>query len=190
MTISAEILCLGAVSREPASGYAIRKMFEDGPLGHIHSLGYGSIYPALKRLSENGDLALEEAAEAEHDGEADRSKVYAITEQGLDRLRAALTIKPAPDKRRSDMFFILWLAEFLPEGHARRLIDERIAQYHHFLSDISNCSAGRSEAPGERLIHGFAKAIYSAAIDYLETEGRALAQEFDAAKTPDHGEED
>lgn len=181
MSITADILCLGTLSRGPMTGYEIRKMFDDGPLAHMHSLGYGSIYPALKRLADNGDLLLEDAPAHANAGEMER-KTYRITDQGLARLKTALTRPPRPDKKRSDLFFILWLAEFLPPGHARRLIDDRISHFHNVLAEIAQCDA---PAPGEQLIHGFAQAIYAAGITYLETEGRALAAEIDQNKEID-----
>jgi len=43
-------LCLGVLSLGDASGYEIRKMFEEGPFAHFHHASFGSIYPALSPL--------------------------------------------------------------------------------------------------------------------------------------------
>ena len=47
-------LCLGALVFGDATGYEINKMFEDGPFSHFLDASYGSIYPALTRLTEEG----------------------------------------------------------------------------------------------------------------------------------------
>ena len=52
--MDAKTLCLGALQFGDASGYEIKKMFEDGLLGHLHEASFGSIYPALTRLEEDG----------------------------------------------------------------------------------------------------------------------------------------
>ena len=40
---------IGLVQEDPRSGYALRKVFEDTPMGAFSS-SPGSIYPALKKL--------------------------------------------------------------------------------------------------------------------------------------------
>ena len=44
---------LGIISLEPVSGYDIRKIFRETPMGHF-STSPGAIYPALKRLEKSG----------------------------------------------------------------------------------------------------------------------------------------
>jgi DNA-binding PadR family transcriptional regulator len=44
---------LGMLGRKSTSGYRIRKLFEETPLGH-YSSSPGTIYPALKRLEQSG----------------------------------------------------------------------------------------------------------------------------------------
>ena len=56
--MDAKTLCLGALSRGDASGYEIKKAFEEGPLSHIHEASFGAIYPALTRLDEQGPCDL------------------------------------------------------------------------------------------------------------------------------------
>ena len=47
-------LCLGALQLGEASGYEIKKMFEDGLLSHLHQASFGAIYSALNRLEKEG----------------------------------------------------------------------------------------------------------------------------------------
>ena len=59
-------LCLGVLCEHwgKASGYEIRKLLkEEGAFSHFVDAGYGSIYPALNKLSDEG-LVIYEAEEA------------------------------------------------------------------------------------------------------------------------------
>ena len=50
--MDARTLCLGALELGDASGYEIKKLYEEGDLSHFYAVGFGSIYPALTRLVE------------------------------------------------------------------------------------------------------------------------------------------
>jgi DNA-binding PadR family transcriptional regulator len=77
---------LGLLAVEPQSGYALRKAFQETPLGHF-SDSPGSIYPALARLKARGWT----------DGTIDRSRalrpreIFALTPAGQNALRAWLS---------------------------------------------------------------------------------------------------
>ena len=55
--MDARTLCLGVIARGDETGYEIKKSFEEGPFAHIQAASFGSIYPALTKLSEDGLLA-------------------------------------------------------------------------------------------------------------------------------------
>jgi DNA-binding PadR family transcriptional regulator len=156
-------LCLGVISRGAASGYEIKKAFEDGALNHIYDTSYGSIYPALTALTKQG-LAV--CAEMAQDKRPDK-KVYSITEAGRAALLSALMMPPASDKFRSDFLFMMYFAELLPASRLAQLVDQRIAWYESCLEDMvsgdpSQCSAGGA------FVHGLGTAVYQAAADYLK----------------------
>ena len=93
-----------------STGYEINKLFEDGLFSHFMDASYGSIYPALTRLTEQGMLTC--TAEAQ-DGRPDK-KVYSLTEQGRQALRDALMSPLSPDKYRSEFVFASLFASMLP----------------------------------------------------------------------------
>lgn len=159
--MDAKTLCLGVLSRGSATGYEIRKQFEEGLFANFYDAGYGTIYPALKRLSKEGLIVgVSEPQETRPD-----RKVYTITPAGRASLISALRAEPAPDRVRSDLTFILFFGEHLPADHLERLIDARIALYRGHLERMAQ---NRSGTPGERFVRGFGTAIYQAAADYLE----------------------
>ena len=68
-------ICLGILTRGPATGYEIKKLFEDDGYQHFVEASFGSIYPALNRLTEEGLVSVREDAQEKR---PDR-KVYSIT---------------------------------------------------------------------------------------------------------------
>lgn len=73
---------LGLIHMQPQTGYDLRKIFETTPMGH-YSSSPGAIYPALKRLEEQGLIEGEVA-----DADTLRPKrVYSATQKGIDVLR-------------------------------------------------------------------------------------------------------
>src|SRR3546814_15551348 len=63
LEMDVKTLCLGVLSRGEASGYEIKKAFEEGPFSHIHHASFGSIYPALNALSAEGLVAVRAQAQ-------------------------------------------------------------------------------------------------------------------------------
>lgn len=72
---------LGLLRQGPASGYALRKVFETTPMG-VYSSSPGTIYPAIRRLQAKG-LVHRLPASASPTGKA----AFALTEAGTNALR-------------------------------------------------------------------------------------------------------
>ena len=156
-------VCLGVLTLGDASGYEIRKMFEDGPFRYFTDAGFGSIYPSLNRLL-NEELVdcTEHAQEKRPD-----KKVYSITEKGRRTLAGALASPPGDDKFRSDFLFSLFFAHTLPPGLAAQAVEDRIAWYRARLEHLRSCDRS-GWGPGPVFVNGFGQAVYGAALDYLE----------------------
>lgn len=177
--MDAKTLCLGVLSKGPASGYEIRKEFEEGPLGHFQDVGFGSIYPALKRLVDSG---LAEFAEQDRDDRPDK-KLYRITAAGRQALFEQVSSNPAADKFRSDFLFVLMFAELMEPRHLDEVIAERISFHRQRLKEMQSGDCGEGPSPGHQFVHGFGKAYHEMAADYLESKrheliGNLLRQEM------------
>ncbi len=167
-------LCLGVLSRGEASGYEIRKQLSEGPFGQFWEAGYGSIYPALNRLSEAGLVTCSTEAQ---DKRPDK-KVYRIAAKGRLALLDDLAKPPAKDKIRSDFCFISFFGHLLPARHMERLIDERIANLRGLLGRMQACGDGIAGRPaGEHFIHGLGLAVYQAEVAYLEENRHVIVAE-------------
>lgn len=134
-------LCLAVLTKGDATGYEIKKMFEEGPFAHFQSASFGSIYPALSRLLSEG---LVEARAQEQDGRPDK-KVYSITPAGNALVDAALTVTPEADTFRSDFLFLLFFATRLPEARVIELIDQRVDMYRAKQNHIAEQMAAREQ---------------------------------------------
>lgn len=160
-------LCLGVLSSGACSGYEIRKAFEEGPFSHFQDAGYGSIYPALKRLTEDGLVV---CSEMQQESRPDK-KVYRITASGRQALFDAVNKPPTPDRLRSDFLFILSFAELVTPRHLDRLIEDRIAHHREELARMEECSASPA---GPAFVLKFGTAWHRAALEFLETHQHEL----------------
>ncbi len=172
--MNVKTLCLGVLCEHgKASGYEIRNLFkEEGAFSHFVDAGYGSIYPALNKLSEEGLVDYEAL---EQTNRPDK-KVYQIMPAGRMALLDALLKAPVPDKLRSPFLFTLYFGDQLPARHVDQLIDERVNWYHEALERIKDCDRARLSA-GASFVQGFSEAVCRAAVDYLETNKHVIVAE-------------
>lgn len=155
-------VCLGVLSLGDATGYEIKKLFEDGPFSHFYEAGYGSIYPALNSLLEKG---LVSCVAQEQDGRPAK-KVYSLTEAGEAALRDALHEPPQRDKIRSDTLVMLFFGHLLDPAQRRRVYEGYLRHFEQILAELR---ARDIEGADQQkcFVHGFGLAIYGAAAKYL-----------------------
>ncbi len=163
MTLDVRTMCLGALSEAEASGYELQKNFKEGPLAHFLEASYGSIYPALTRLTEEG---LVTCSEQTQEGRPDK-KVYSITPQGQDALEVALRALPAEDRFRSEFLFFMSFSELMDAGQVSRLIDDRI---NTVLGKQAILEESNREdlTPGQKFVLGYGHAMMKASLKYLQ----------------------
>ena len=87
--MSIDYTILGIISLAPCSGYDMKAEVERGSIGMLSALSFGSIYPRLKQLEEEG---LVEAQQVGADGR--RKKVYELTGEGWRELLSWLEETP------------------------------------------------------------------------------------------------
>lgn len=161
--MDSKTLCLAVLLNGEASGYEIKKTLESAPFSHFQETSFGSIYPALTRLTDDGLVSFHEMAQ---DKRPDK-KVYSITEKGRQALVDTLLIEPAPDRYRSDFLFVLFMGQLLPAVHLARVVDRRIAYYEEQIAQMESCGEACMPA-SPSFVHGFGLAVYRAALDYLK----------------------
>jgi len=157
-------LCLGVLTHGDASGYEIKKAFEDGPFGHIQEIGFGSIYPALAQLLKDNMVTVTQYTQ---EGRPDK-KVYSLTSSGRLFLLDALEEPTEPDKVRSDFLFRMMFAHLQSPGDLETMINERMAILNAAITDLEQCADNEFAPASEAFINGYALAIYRAMADYIE----------------------
>jgi PadR family transcriptional regulator, regulatory protein AphA len=164
-------ICLGILTRGDATGYEIKKLFEDEGYQHFVEASFGSIYPALNRLTEEGLVSVREEVQEKR---PDR-KVYSITTSGRTAFIAAL-LKPLPeDRHRSPFVFAMLFSHLLPHERVAAMIDEYIRASEEKLAQLSH-TKDQPQTPGEKFCFGFGQAIYQAMIDFLHTHRHEVEQ--------------
>jgi PadR family transcriptional regulator AphA len=162
--VDVRTICLGILTRGDATGYEIKKLFEDDGYQHFVEASFGSIYPALQRLTDEGYVSVRSEAQEKR---PDR-KVYSITPTGRSAFIASL-LKPLPeDRHRSPFVFAMLFADLLPPARISGLLDGYIAQVEQKLAHL-NQRERASQSGGERFAAGFGRAIYQASLEYLTT---------------------
>jgi DNA-binding PadR family transcriptional regulator len=157
-------ICLGILTRGPATGYEIKKLFEDDGYQHFVEASFGSIYPALTRLTAEGYVSVREEVQ---DKRPDR-KVYSITPAGRTAFIASL-MKPLPeDRHRSPFAFAMLFSHLMPQPRVVEMIDSYIAQSEAKLVQIQeNENKDEPRSDGERFVLGLGKNIYESMLTFL-----------------------
>ncbi len=167
-------VCLGMLTDGPASGYDLKKEFES-TFAHFFAAGYGSIYPALSRLSEDGLLTCEEIPQ---ESKPDR-KVYCITDEGRQVLLDALKNTKPCHKVRSEFLATMCFAHLMDRDSIEAVLDHRledISKYREMFRNLEEES--KSEWPqGAQFVLGFGKAVARAMETYINENRHMLVEE-------------
>lgn len=167
--MDAKTLCLGALANGPASGYDIRKLFEEGSYGCLHPISFGSIYPALTALTAEGLVE----CTAEEQARRPDKKVYRLTAEGLKALTERMMAPLQPDRFRSDTLVVLTLAHLLPSDHVAGLLQAYRATHQMELDMMMQCPP-EDLTPGQKFVHDLGFTMYRALIDHIDRHGEAL----------------
>jgi len=172
-------LCLGLLSLNEACGYDLKKEFES-IFKHFFTAGYGSIYPALADLAENGLVSCREIPQ---DGKPDR-KTYSITQAGREAFSNALQNTNPQHKMRSEFLAMLYFADLMETDRLRTLLDDRIKELRDAVQQIDRIEQerGPDTSAGAQFVAGFGSAVAEAAADYIES-NRDMLFNKDVAET-------
>lgn len=163
-------VCLGVLTLGDASGYQIQKTVKCGCFQLFFDASYGSIYPALNRLTEEG---LVTGVTKSRDGRPDK-KVHSITPQGRLAFVEALSQSPGADKYRSDFMARMLFCELLLPGELSELVEKRLAHHRTVIEDLERL-LDRPLANGDEFVIRYGRAIHEAARKFIE-ENRHLVE--------------
>lgn len=166
-------LCLGVLNLGEASGYEIKKFFEDG-FSHFYVAGFGSIYPALAELTREGHVTCSNIEQEKRPAK----KVYRITDSGVALFRHELAQGYPSHTVRSDFLLQMVFAAFLPLPRLDEVLSLRSRDLQAELQHISDYRKCEDLPPGGRFALGYARAVLQAGHDYVENNRAALLAEM------------
>ena len=155
-------LCLGILTMGDATGYEIKKTFEER-LDLIFHASYGSIYPALNKLTKEGLVSCRALSQKKRPDK----KIYSATASGRYQFFDEIMKKPASDRFRSEYLATLMFSHLLPAAAISKLIDERISDRTQKIAAlVENCDLEQTER--EQFLCSYGRTMYQAEIKYLE----------------------
>ena len=164
-------LCLAMLAQTEMTGYEIRKEATEGRYSYFVDASYGSIYPALARLEEDGLVVFREEISP---GKPAR-KVYSITGKGRAALIEALKEPPAPDIFRSAFLLIGMCRDHIDRDTMARAIDIRQKQLAEEIERLKRLKAEGDHA-GTHWIIDYGLCCLGNSLSHLQTHADALIE--------------
>jgi len=178
-------LCLSILYECEATGYEIRRLCVEGEGAYFVEASFGSIYPALARLENEG---LVKSRTEQQDGKPAK-KIYSITEAGRGAFTQALFEPLAADVFRSSFLLFARFAHLLPAELVKARLDQylqrTVEDRKKLESILSRCTSNASDT----WVINYGRAIMDVAEKHLRTHmhelitlARAEPAEKDAAE--------
>jgi DNA-binding PadR family transcriptional regulator len=175
-------LCLGILSLGDATGYEINKMVAEGSFSFFSQASFGSIYPALTKLTDEGLVT----CRAEPQQKRPDKKIYSLTAVGRERLTQELKRSPGPDRNRSDFLAAVLFAEAVSPARIQDLIDDRIYEHRHKITTLE-ALLEEDMSEGSRFVVEYGVAMQRTALEYLQKNRHIFGRD---QKEPDrHGDD-
>jgi len=162
--------CLGLLTFGDASGYEIQKQLKNGCFSAFFDASYGSIYPALGRLTDDGLVSCTELAQ---DKRPDK-KIYRITPNGRLTLVRTLAEPAEPDRFRSDFLAKMLFCDLLLPAELSKLIDRRLERHEEILAQLDEYMETSLNVGAEFTVR-YARALHEAAARFIR-ENRHLLE--------------
>ena len=164
---------LGFLSWGPRSGYAIKKIV-DRSTRFFWAASYGSIYPQLRRLEEDG---LIEGAESPTG--ARRRKIYRLTPAGREALQAWLRAAGAGWELRDAGLLRVFFADALPPDEGVAAVRDLRAEHERTVEALRGVRDDPTRPKGgyPELVLDFGIGVHEWVVDWSKRTEERLAAE-------------
>ena len=171
---------LGLLHFRDMHGYRIKELLESN-FGHLWSVNFGQIYPALSDMREQGLVEMHEEAQ----DNAPARRVYAITPEGRGEFQRWLAASPQRGQVLRDPFLLrLAFFNFGDPDRALELIDEQIASYERQLDHRQDNADKRANADVySRLLIDLGLDLNNMMLDWLRRAKKEIMETTAVAKT-------
>jgi PadR family transcriptional regulator AphA len=160
--MSYKYLVLGLLAERPMSGYDIKKHVKT-VLGAITSASYGTLYPTLHKLLEDGDVEMQEVPQHGRPSK----KVYFLTEQGRSDLRKWLNQPAAADQVKREFLLKLYLAKHFDEADLQAMVAGRRTEAEMLLRTYE-ADKRNAKTAEQAWIADYSSALCRAELDWLQ----------------------
>ena len=162
--MSTRLVVLGLLQKRPLHGYEIKHIIQDH-MGDWTSIAFGSIYFALKKLTEEGMV---EIAATEQEGNRPSRTVYAVTDTGRDEfLRLLRELLGKIERQYFATDVGLFFMDALPPGEMLGYLVGRAIQLEETLSYLAE---HRQESMADPHVPRRARFIFDHSKVHLEAE--------------------
>jgi DNA-binding PadR family transcriptional regulator len=173
---------LGFLTRRDLTGYELKGAMDES-VGFFFGASYGSIYPALRSLEEEGFVRSTLVVQSDRPNK----KVYSLTPEGRAYFHEALRGPAARDSFRSEFLMQLFFGHHQETGRLLALIEDYRTSLRDSLERLRKVEEEVREVatPYELLCARFGLTRYEATLSWLddvEREVRAMASEGTPAK--------
>jgi DNA-binding PadR family transcriptional regulator len=163
---------LGFLMESEMTGYDLKRRFQD-PIGFFYRASDGSLYPALKKLAQDGLVTMR----SERHGRRAR-KVYAITAKGRERFLHALREPAAPIFVYDEAQVKIYFAHHDPQAALQHIERERqfAEAWSAWLEQLLEDMRARNESPFRMSVVEIGRGITSLKAELFERLRNRLAR--------------
>jgi PadR family transcriptional regulator AphA len=165
MLMNVRTLCLSILYEGEATGYDIRRLCMEGEFAYFVEASFGSIYPALAKLEDEGFVTSRTVPQA---GKPAR-KVYSITETGRAAFTQELSAPLGEDVFRSPFLLLARFVSILPHD----LVVERMTEQLDRLADgrkrLDTVGPENECSPADCWVLNYGRAVLGVAEQYMRT---------------------
>jgi len=158
-------LCLSILYEGESTGYEIRRLCVEGECAYFIEASYGSIYPALAKLEDEGMVT----SRVEPQNGKPAKKVYSITAAGRQAFAAQLAEPLGEDLFRSPFLLFARYVHILP----RELVAQRAQEFLDRMSEkhrhLEEAMAERGSNASDTWVINFGRAVMGVAQQHVQT---------------------
>lgn len=172
-------LCLGVLSMGEASGYEIKKALEQR-FSHFQAASYGSIYPALAKLTDAGFVSFREEAQEKRP----TKKVFNLTSSGREHFFQVLMETNPTEQYRSDFLVLMMFAHLQPSERLRTLLQQQTDNIRAELQILQGIFNESSElTAGMRFTLEYGIAANQGLLNLMQQRSSTLLDELDQERS-------
>jgi PadR family transcriptional regulator, regulatory protein AphA len=163
--MNVKTLCLSILYDGKATGYEIRRLCVEGECSYFIEASFGSIYPALAKLEDEG---LVTSRIEQQDGKPSK-KIYSITASGRSAFAAQLAEPLGEDLFRSPFLLFARYAHILPQDLVQQRAQEFLDRLAEKRTRLEDAIDENSSNAAESWVLNYGRAIMDVAEKHMRT---------------------